>query len=51
MKLYHFLKLKSYVNSNISLYDCSIEVMPVNDDDGNLCKYIITVENTNSAES
>lgn len=38
-------KLKGYVDNNINLNDFSIEVNPANDEDGNILKYIITIEN------
>lgn len=43
-------KLKSYVNSGISLSDYAVEVMPVNDNNGKLCKYKITVVNAKTEQ-
>ncbi len=38
-------KLKFYVDSDIPLSDYSIETIPVNDDNGSLCKYKVIIAN------
>ncbi len=43
-------KLAGYVDTDIRLADYSIEVTPVNDENGKIIKYIVTIENKNTEQ-
>lgn len=43
-------KLAGYVDTDISLADYSIEVTPVNDENGKIIKYRVTIENKNTEQ-